>query len=85
MNNWQNKKVKSWYRFSVAAFYFVQGLIFASWASRIPDIKYSLQMNDAVLGSVLFFIPAGQMAAMALSGWLVSRFGSKKCFLQPLF
>jgi MFS family permease len=63
---------------SVAAFYFVGGLIFASWASRIPDIKRALDMNEAMLGGVLFFIPVGQLSAMALSGWLVSHYGSRR-------
>ncbi len=65
------------YRVSVGAFYFLIGLVFASWASRIPDIKSSLGMNEAQLGGMLFFIPIGQMAAMALSGYLVSKFGSR--------
>lgn len=72
------KDPRAWYRVSVAAFYFVQGLVFASWASRIPDIKNALGMNEAMLGGVLFFIPAGQMTAMALSGYLVSKYGSRK-------
>ncbi|KAA6329257.1 Inner membrane protein YbjJ [termite gut metagenome] len=76
--NLKDKKAKPWYRISVAAYFFVAGLVFASWASRIPDIKKALGMNEAELGGVLFFIPIGQMSAMALSGWLVGRYGSKK-------
>lgn len=52
------------YRLSVSTFYFLQGLVFASWACRIPDIKSALGMNDADLGSVLFAVPVGQMSAM---------------------
>lgn len=36
-----------------------------------------LQLSDAALGGVLFALPAGQLTAMGLSGYLVSRFGSK--------
>ncbi|KAA6343013.1 Inner membrane protein YbjJ, partial [termite gut metagenome] len=39
LSNLKDKKAKSWYRVSVAAYFFVAGLVFASWASRIPDIK----------------------------------------------
>lgn len=60
---------------------FPQGLVFASWASRIPDIKQALDLNEAQLGGVLFAIPVGQMSAMALSGYLVSRFGSHRMLL----
>lgn len=79
---------RGFYRLSVSAFFFIQGLVFASWASRIPDIKTMLHLNDAALGGLLFIIPVGQMCAMALSGYLVSRFGSRKmlsiaAFLYP--
>lgn len=67
-----------YYRIAVGSFYFTQGLVFSSWASRIPDIRRALGLNEAGLGSVLFAIPIGQLAAMALSGYLVSRFGSRR-------
>jgi len=69
---------KGYYRTAAAAFFFIQGLVFASWASRIPDIKDRLGLNEAELGGILFDIPVGQLSAMALSGYLVSRFGSRK-------
>lgn len=63
----------------VAVFYFMQGVVFSSWASRIPDVKIALGLNDAEVGGILFAIPAGQLAMMAVSGWLVGRFGSRNC------
>lgn len=65
-------------RFGVVSFFFTQGLCFASWASRIPDIKLNLGLSDAGLGSVLFALPAGSMAGLPFAGWLVTRMGSKK-------
>lgn len=65
-------------RLAVALFYFCQGLAFASWASRIPDIKTALKLSDGQLGSLLFALPLGQLVTMALSGSLVTKFGSKK-------
>ncbi|WP_265427363.1 MFS transporter [Chryseobacterium sp. YIM B08800] len=53
------------------------GLIFASWASRIPDIKSSLHLNDGQLGQVLFAMPLGQLMMMVVSGYLVNKFGSR--------
>ncbi|MGO4709304.1 MFS transporter [Chryseobacterium sp. 2TAF14] len=64
-------------RLSVFYFYFIMGLIFASWASRIPDIKVVLDLNDGQLGQVLFAMPLGQLIMMAISGYLVNRFGSR--------
>lgn len=65
-------------RVAVAAYYFVPGVVFASWASRIPDVKQMLHLSNGQLGTVLFAIPIGQLLMMAFSGILVSRFGSKK-------
>lgn len=66
------------HRIAVSVFFFIAGLTVASWASRISDIKNSLQLNDAELGSILFAIPVGQIISLPLSGWLVSRFGSRQ-------
>ena len=66
------------YRIATSVFFFVAGLTFATWASRIPDIQNKLQLSDAGLGGVLFALPAGLMTSLPLSGWLVGRFGSRK-------
>lgn len=65
-------------RIAVSSFYFGQGLAFASWASRIPDIKHHLDLSDAALGTILLALPAGQLCTMPLSAKLVSLFGSRK-------
>ena len=65
------------HRIAVSIYYFLTGLTFASWASRIPDIKNYLNLNDAQFGGVLLGLPAGQIVGIALSGYLVTRFGSK--------
>lgn len=64
-------------RIGISFFYLVSGLIFASWASRIPDIKTLLHLTDGDLGKVLFAIPTGQLTMMFLSGYLVNKFGSR--------
>lgn len=64
-------------RISIFYFYFIMGLIFASWASRIPDIKSILNINDGQLGQVLFAMPLGQLMMMVVSGYLVKKFGSR--------
>ncbi|RYZ23550.1 MAG: MFS transporter [Chitinophagaceae bacterium] len=65
-------------RLAVSAFYFGQGIAFASWASRIPDIKAHLHLSDAGLGTILLALPAGQLVTMPVSGRLVARWGSKR-------
>ena len=66
------------YRIGASSFYFIQGFSVTSWVSRLPDIKSSLSLSDASLGVLLLAPPAGQLVAMALSGWLVKRFGSSR-------
>jgi MFS family permease len=65
-------------RIAVALVYFSMGLCFSSWASRIPDIKTALHLNDALFGTILFALPAGQFLMMPFSGKLVTRYGSHK-------
>jgi MFS family permease len=71
-------------RIAVALTYFSMGLCFASWASRIPDIKTTLDLSDGKLGSILFALPVGQLLMMTFSGKLVTRFGSHKTILFAL-
>ncbi|NMH28611.1 MFS transporter [Flavobacterium silvaticum] len=66
------------YRVSVSILFFMAGLCFASWASRIATIQQKLGLTEAQLGLVLFAIPVGLMLSLPLSGWAVSKIGSKK-------
>lgn len=72
---------KRTHRWSVGTYFFTAGITFASWASRIPDIKVKLQLNDAELGGILFALPAGSMVSLPISGWLVAKLGSRTVML----
>lgn len=65
-------------RIAVSLFYFCQGLAFASWASRIPIIKERLHLTEGQLGTILLMLPVGQLVTMALSGKLVTTYGSAR-------
>lgn len=65
-------------RIAVSLFFFCQGIAFASWASRIPIIKAHLNLSEGQLGTILLMLPVGQLATMALSGKLVTKYGSAK-------
>ncbi len=69
------------HRWSIGSYFFVAGITFASWASRIPDIKIKLNLNDAELGGVLFALPAGSMVSLPISGFLVAKLGSRTVML----
>ncbi|MFR9602441.1 MAG: MFS transporter [Rikenellaceae bacterium] len=63
-------------RVAVFIYFFLFGLCFASWASRIPEIKTTLMLDDAAWGMMLLMIPMGQLVGMTFSGWLISKVGS---------
>lgn len=54
------------------------GVTFASWASRIPQVRDHLGLSPAELGLVLLAIAAGSVIALPLSGPVVHRFGSAR-------
>jgi MFS family permease len=53
------------------------GFCFASWASRIPQVKQLLGLDASQLGLVLLATAAGSVAALPLAGPVVTRFGSR--------
>ncbi|TRX36643.1 MFS transporter [Flavobacterium restrictum] len=71
-------------RWAVSFFYFGMGLCFATWASRIPDIKTALQLTDGHLGTILFAVPMGQLVIMPFSGKLVTKYGSHRVLIIAL-
>lgn len=64
-------------RIAVSAYFFLAGLCFSSWASRIPNIQQQLHLDNASLGGVLLGLPVGLLTSLPLAGWLVARFGSR--------
>ncbi len=66
------------YRVAVGCLFFLQGICFASWASRIPSIQQSLGLSETALGGVLFALPIGSLLGLPLSGWLIARYGSRR-------
>jgi len=72
---------KRTHRWSVGTYFFTAGITFASWASRIPDVKLKLQLNEAELGAILFALPAGALLSLPISGWMVSKWGSRTVML----
>lgn len=72
-------------RLAICASFFIQGLMFATWCARIPDVRVRLGLNEAQLGSLLLMLPIGQLLAMAPNGWLVARFGSRRMLVTAGF
>lgn len=75
---------KSTLRLAVGAMFFMAGLCFASWASRIATIQQNLGLSDAALGGVLFATPVGLMLSLPFSGWIITKIGSRKLLISSL-
>jgi MFS family permease len=54
------------------------GFGFASWASRIPQVKVRLDLDPSQLGLVLLSLAAGSVISLPLAGPIVGRFGSRR-------
>lgn len=64
-------------RAALGSLFFLAGLCFASWASRIPDVQTKFELSESQLGTLLLGLPIGSLVALPLAGWLVHRYGSK--------
>ena len=71
-------------RIAVGAMFFMAGLSFASWASRIATVQQKLGLSDAALGAVLFALPIGLMLSLPFSGWIITKVGSKRVLLTAI-
>ncbi|WP_067437249.1 MFS transporter [Nocardioides jensenii] len=63
-------------RNAVAAVFALNGFCFASWVSRIPDVRERLDLSNGQLGLLLLAMSAGSVLALPLTGALIERFGA---------
>ncbi len=69
--------LKNKHRIALSTYFFLSGICFASWASRIPTIKTNFNLNEAELGTILLAMPISSLIGLPISGWLVSKFDSR--------
>ena len=70
-------KLKVKQRVALSVYFFLSGVCFSSWASRIPTIKTFFNFNEAELGSILLTMPVSSLIGLPISGWLVAKFNSR--------
>lgn len=63
-------------RNAVGVAFVVSGALFASLASRLPDVRSSLGLDNAALGLLLFAVAAGSLVALPSAGRLIARIGA---------
>ena len=75
MGRWSRERV------AVAAYFAVLGLVCATWASSIDDMKLLLGLNEAEQGWLLFSGPIGNLVSFTFASALVTRIGSRRSLL----
>jgi MFS family permease len=71
-------------RIAVNLSFFINGFIYANWASRLPRIQELYDANKFLIGVVLFALALGAVVAMPFTGWMIIRNGSRKITLIAL-
>lgn len=56
----------------------MQGLLFATWVSRTPEIQTALGLDTAGMGAIALTMTVGSLMGMLIGGQLIHRFGVKK-------
>ena len=70
--------VQSRTRVALATIFFCNGFGMASWFVHVPLVKAHLGLDDRALGLALFSTGLGAFATLWLSGWFLTRFGSRR-------
>jgi hypothetical protein len=65
-------------RNAVYAVFISNGFMFASWASRIPQVRAELRVTPGVLGLILLCTEIGSAVATPLSGLIISWLGETR-------
>ena len=67
---------RAWW--AVISRFLIHGLAVSTWVSRIPSVKSGLHLGDGVFGLSLFGCAIGSVIGIPISGWLVTRYGSRR-------
>ncbi|HEV2638562.1 MAG TPA: MFS transporter [Actinocrinis sp.] len=61
----------------VAAFFMLDGFLFANWVVRVPQIKAHVGASPGALGLALLGVSGGAVVTMTVTGRFCTRFGSR--------
>lgn len=67
-----------WRRLAIPFFFFLLGLLYASWVARIPSIRDHLQLDAATLSVVLLCCGIGGVGSFPLATWLNAHYGARR-------
>ncbi|MEM7659152.1 MAG: hypothetical protein AAF399_23735, partial [Bacteroidota bacterium] len=64
------------HRIAVSTFFMTNGILYATWAARLPELESQFGLTHAGLGTLLFLHAIGAVLAMPFTGWLTLQFGN---------
>jgi len=67
-----------WRKVAIPALFLLLGIVYASWASRIPSIRDALQLDAASLSLALLCGGLGAVASFPLAAWLNAHYGPRR-------
>ncbi len=68
-------------RIAVALVFGLNGLVFASWVSRLPAVREALGLSTGQLGLLLLCLSVGSLIGLPTSGPVVARLGPSRTVL----
>jgi len=75
----------STHRLAIVLLFGLNGLLYASWAARVPAIQAHYSINDATMGLVLITASLGAFGAMPFAAFINDKLGTLKvCLLTAL-
>ncbi|MEY4423491.1 MAG: hypothetical protein RLZZ258_594 [Actinomycetota bacterium] len=72
----KQRRIGLWFA-GTSAIFFTRALLYSTFVSRGPEVQEALHLNTAEMGMLSMLYPAGGLAGILFSSWLVNRFGSR--------
>lgn len=69
------------WRNAIFAIFMLPGIAMATWVSRLPAVRDSLELSTDQVGFLIFGVAAGSIVGLLLSGHIVARFGARSTIL----
>lgn len=66
-----------WRRIAIPLFFLLLGIVFASWAARIPAVRDTLGLDAASLSVVLLCGGIGAVGSFPLAAWVTGHYGAR--------
>ena len=70
-------------RITLSVFFFISGLIFSTFTSRIPGLQQRFAMNNAQLGVLLACLPVGLIVSIPFAGLITHSSVLKNYYFWP--